>query len=54
MRKLHQVCKITEKLQGQTFFKIFGAIKQKNLNRIVKFTKGYLFLGRRTFVLLII
>jgi hypothetical protein len=34
-------------LQGQTFFKVFGAIKQKNLNRIVKFSKGYLFLGNR-------
>jgi hypothetical protein len=52
--KLHQVCKIIERWQGQIFFKVFGAIKQKNLNRIVKISKGYLFLGRRTLVLLII
>ena len=34
--KLHQVRKEIERLQNQIIFKVLGAIKQKDLNRIAK------------------
>jgi hypothetical protein len=43
---------LIERFQSQIIFKVFGAIKQKDLNRIGKVGCGYLFQGRRTLVLL--
>ena len=34
--KLHQVRNEMERLQSQIIFKVLGAIKQKDLNRIAK------------------
>jgi pentose-5-phosphate-3-epimerase len=50
--KFPQVRKKIERLQSQIIVKVLGAIKQKDLNRIAKVGYGYLFLGRRTLVLL--
>jgi hypothetical protein len=42
--KPDQIRTKTKRLQSQIIFKVLGAIKQKDLNRIAKVDYGYLFL----------